>query len=203
MTHTAMHTAAGHAPDRDVSAAGAPILIAYDGSENARHAIDWAGELFPGRHAVVLYAWEPVEGVAARHGGIGSTAGLSAAGSLRDADAWGHDAAVRVAAAGAELARAAGLDAEARVEQGALPVWELIVRAADEVGASLVVLGSRGLRGLRSLVLGSVSHQVAHHAHQSVVVVPMPSLTDARRARTAGEPNGAGTSERAAEANAV
>jgi len=161
-----------------------PILFAYDGSENAQHVITWAGDLFAGRRAVVLYAWEPVEGVAALHGGIGSTAGLSATASVRDADAWGQDAAERVAVEGAELARKAGLDAEPRVAQGALPIWELIVRAADELGAALIVLGSRGLRGVRSLMLGSVSHQVAHHAHQPVLVAPLPALTEARRELT-------------------
>ncbi|MGI9089681.1 MAG: universal stress protein [Gemmatimonadaceae bacterium] len=162
------------------SSAG-PIVIAYDGSENARYAIAWAGEFFRNRPTLILYAWEPVEEVAAFHGGIGSLSGLAATESVREADRWGREAAERVAAEGAALARGAGLDAEPRVEQGALPTWELIVRVADEAGAGLIVLGSRGLRGLRSLMLGSVSHQVANHAHQPVAIVPMPMLTDARR----------------------
>ena len=163
-----------------------PILIAYDGSENARDAIEWAGEMFGGRRAVVLYAWEPVEGIAVLHGGIGSTAGASATEGMREADAWGQAAAERVAAEGAELARRAGLDAEPRVMRGALPVWELIVEAADDLDAALILLGSRGLRGLRSLVLGSVSHQVLHNAHQPVLVVPTTALAEARRERSRG-----------------
>jgi nucleotide-binding universal stress UspA family protein len=65
-------------------------------------------------------------------------------------------------------------------------VWETIVRAADEEGAAAIVLGSRGLRGLRSLTLGSVSNQVAQHAHQPVLVIPSPELVDVRRELSTG-----------------
>lgn len=46
-----------------------------------------------------------------------------------------------------------------------------IVRLAEEIGAEMVVLGSRGLGPLRRVVLGSVSNSVVRHAHASVLVV--------------------------------
>lgn len=46
-----------------------------------------------------------------------------------------------------------------------------IVRYAEDVGADLLVLGSRGLGGLRELLLGSVSSAVVHRAHCPVMVV--------------------------------
>lgn len=42
-----------------------PVLIAYDGSPDARAAVKVAGHLFPGAPAVVLYAREPLGAVAA------------------------------------------------------------------------------------------------------------------------------------------
>ena len=43
---------------------------------------------------------------------------------------------------------------------------------AEAKDATLVVVGARGLGGLKSLLLGSVSHQVAHHVPCPVVVIP-------------------------------
>ena len=46
-----------------------------------------------------------------------------------------------------------------------------IVALAEELGARLIVLGSRGLGGIRSALMGSVSHSVVRHAHCPVLVV--------------------------------
>jgi nucleotide-binding universal stress UspA family protein len=52
--------------------------------------------------------------------------------------------------------------------------WAAIVEVADELDASLVVCGTRGLGGVRSLVLGSVSSAVLHRARRPVLVAPEP-----------------------------
>ena len=46
-----------------------------------------------------------------------------------------------------------------------------IVAHAEELGAGLIVVGSRGLGGIRRALMGSVSTSVVRHAHGSVLVV--------------------------------
>ena len=46
-----------------------------------------------------------------------------------------------------------------------------IVTLAEELGAGLIVVGSRGLGGIRRALMGSVSDSVVRHAHCPVLVV--------------------------------
>jgi nucleotide-binding universal stress UspA family protein len=48
---------------------------------------------------------------------------------------------------------------------------EEIVNLAEEMGAGLIVMGSRGLGGVRRALMGSVSDSVVRHAHCPVLVV--------------------------------
>ena len=46
-----------------------------------------------------------------------------------------------------------------------------IVHLAEELGAGLIVMGSRGRRGMRRALMGSISDSVVRHAHCPVMVV--------------------------------
>ncbi|CAA9464756.1 MAG: Universal stress protein UspA and related nucleotide-binding proteins [uncultured Rubrobacteraceae bacterium] len=48
---------------------------------------------------------------------------------------------------------------------------QAIVHLADEIEAGLIVMGSRGLGGLRRALMGSVSDSVVRHAHCPVLIV--------------------------------
>ncbi len=144
-----------------------PLLIAYDGSPFAKAAIEDAGRQLQGwRHAVVLTIREPLEQVP-----FMSTLGTSVdAGTFAKLQESAAQEAAGVAEEGAELARAAGFEAEARVETGPTP-WERIVDVAEELDAGLIVIGSRGLTGLKRAVIGSVAAAVAQHSGRSVLIV--------------------------------
>ncbi len=68
-----------------------------------------------------------------------------------------------------KIITAGGVVAEAHLAIGAPD--EEIVATAEDIGAGLVVMGSRGLSGLRRSLLGSVSESVVSHAHCPVLVV--------------------------------
>jgi nucleotide-binding universal stress UspA family protein len=62
-----------------------------------------------------------------------------------------------------------GTIAQAHLRTGKAPTE--IVDLAEELGAGVVVLGSRGLGGIRRALMGSVSDSVVRHAHCPVLVV--------------------------------
>lgn len=153
------------------------LLIAYDGSPNARSAVEATGALFPGAEAIVFYARQPMESLAAHLQGHPALDGLDGL------DAAMLDASERVAADGAELARTHGLRAEPLVSSTVASASEAIISAAEARDAGLIVLGSRGLRGLTATVLGSTSANVLHHATRPTLVIPSDAVAQARYAR--------------------
>jgi nucleotide-binding universal stress UspA family protein len=48
---------------------------------------------------------------------------------------------------------------------------EEIVKLAHQLQVNLIIIGSRGLNRLKEVILGSVSHQVAHEAGCPVMIV--------------------------------
>jgi nucleotide-binding universal stress UspA family protein len=142
------------------------ILICYDGSDEAGHAIEVAAALLGQRRAVVLDI-APVLTTAESLATISSVVPGTAFEDLNTDDA------VERARAGVELAGRAGFAASARGET-APTTWQGIVDVADEIDAAAIVIGSRGLNGVRERFEGSVSHDVAAHARRPVLIVPPP-----------------------------
>ncbi len=55
------------------------------------------------------------------------------------------------------------------------PAATEIITVSEEIGAGLIVMGSRGLIGLERMAMGSVSESVVRHAHCPVMVVRQKS----------------------------
>lgn len=76
----------------------------------------------------------------------------------------------RIAEDAAESARSIGVDSvHTRVEPG--DYAETILAVTEEIGADMIVVGSRGLGRLKGMLVGSVSQKIIQHARCSVMVV--------------------------------
>jgi nucleotide-binding universal stress UspA family protein len=139
-----------------------PVLLAYDGCDLAKFAIEQAGlQLAPGRDALVVCVWQPADV------GFMPTSGRR----FNAAQATEVQAAAEETAAhGASLAQRAGFRSQSIAVEAA-PTWKGIVAVADEREASLIVLGSHRRTGLVGHLLGSVAAAVVAHSARSVLVV--------------------------------
>src|SRR6478672_696900 len=93
---------------RMAHAAGGPLLVCYDGSDDAKYAIETAATLFPGGHALVVAVWQRLGGLESI-AWAGEPIGMVNFGELERA-ATEHGR--RLAEQGAQIAHEAGLDAE-------------------------------------------------------------------------------------------
>ncbi len=79
-----------------------------------------------------------------------------------------RDSAARKLEKTAQKVKAAGVDAETHLAE--MPPVQAINQAAEKVGADLIVMGTRGLTGLKHVLLGSV-------AERTIRTAPCPVMT--------------------------
>jgi nucleotide-binding universal stress UspA family protein len=136
------------------------ILLATDGSEGARLAATTAADVAErtGSELHVAYIGE-VRSVyhPERHGYLARYEEL-------------REEAQRLLEGQVEQLKAAGgMVAGSHLGMGR-PDEEIVV-LGQEIGAGLIVMGSRGMGGIRRALMGSVSDSVVRHAHCPVLVV--------------------------------
>jgi nucleotide-binding universal stress UspA family protein len=143
------------------------IVIATDGSPQAREAVEYGLDLAAEEHAdaVLLQVMPPVDWARLDRGGVvhplSEVVRVQRAPALEDAE---------------RRAFARGVAARSEIVAGN-PADE-IVAYADSIGADLIVMGSRGRGAVAGTLLGSVSRDVLHESRTPVVVVPSSSRTD-------------------------
>jgi nucleotide-binding universal stress UspA family protein len=151
-----------------MNATDRPALLCYDGSDPSKHAIAAAPSLLAARDAIVVAVWQPITALPSFAWG---------APAMSPADFANVDEQLRartqeLAEEGAGIAREAGLTVEALAIQANGPIWEAIIEVAGERDVAAIVLGSRGLTGLKSVLLGSVSEGVVRRSGRPTLVVP-------------------------------
>jgi nucleotide-binding universal stress UspA family protein len=153
-----------------VAANTQPVLLCFDGSDDAAHAIAGAGRLLGPRPAVVITVlepirlWSPADPATLLEAPVGKL--LSKSMKLEEI---AGEVAEEEVSRGVALARDAGFAAEGRIAHG--KPWRAICDAGDEIDAAAIVLGARGLSRVQSALLGSVSSSVSAHAGRPTLIV--------------------------------
>lgn len=156
-----------------MSADAGPVVVAFDGSASSRHAVGEAARLLSPSRFVVLTVWEP--GLA--YSGVAGSPDASMPQAVDPSVVLEFDDELRkiaedMAAEGVRLAVEAGIataEPLASADQGG--ITRTILGVAEDLGASAIVVGSRGLTGLRARLEGSTSSGVVKRAKCPVLVV--------------------------------
>jgi nucleotide-binding universal stress UspA family protein len=138
------------------------ITVGIDGSSHSARALEWALNEAAIRHAPLTVL--TVHSVAVS-GWSGNPIVLP--GDAEDQEKAYQAAEEMTLKAASQLGEAQPASVTVRAIFG-FPAEELI-KASEN--ADLLVVGSRGAGGFAKLIVGSVSNQVAHHAHCPVTVV--------------------------------
>jgi nucleotide-binding universal stress UspA family protein len=130
------------------------VVVGADASETAAEAVRQAIELvkLTGGRLHIVSAYKPQT--------FSTTGG-------EETGLESGDLAESVLADHGSRARAAGVEAQVHAKSG--PPAEVICDVAEEVNADLIIVGNKGMVGMRR-VLGSVPNSVAHHAPCSVLI---------------------------------
>jgi nucleotide-binding universal stress UspA family protein len=148
-----------------------PVLFCFDGSDGSRHALHAAADMLAPRAAVVLTVWETIATRLASNG-LSTGFGVSYVPDEGALDEREESAAQEAADEGVRAGVERGWEATGRIERADIAVWRTIADVGDEIDASLIVCGARGLSAVKRAILGSVSEAVLHHCHRAVLIYP-------------------------------
>jgi nucleotide-binding universal stress UspA family protein len=140
----------------EASRADGPIIICYDGSDEAIDAVAFAATVFPGAAAMVVTVWKLI--VEEQLAGPGAAPPIS---DPVEANERARTAARSLAREGAQRASDAGLEAE-------------------PVAIELVVCGT-GRSGVMYALPGSLASSLVQHVSRPVLVVPSAEAAEKRR----------------------
>ena len=134
------------------------ILLAVDGSEHAVKAAQIAGNIARSMEAslVIVTAFDPIPGYLGE-----PDRGRVTSAHMREAEEAMEKGQQEVGEIRGEV--------QTEILEG--PAAEAILKVAETHGSDLIVMGTRGRGGLRSLIIGSQSQKVVSHAECPVLLV--------------------------------
>jgi nucleotide-binding universal stress UspA family protein len=141
---------------------GDSIVVGTDGSESAQLAVKEAVRLAKALDAEVhvVSAYEPLRGAHIEGAARGAAAVWQ---PLPDSQVEG------ILSQTAAAVKVQGLSVTTHaVERDPA---DALIAVAEKVGASIIVVGSKGMHGARRLALGNVPNQVSHRARCHVLIV--------------------------------
>lgn len=156
------------------------ILLALDGSREAAEATEAAIEISnaTGSELHVLFALSPELGLAPAHALASERYEAMLVQAKHNARAFVDERANRIEVEGGRVK-------DAHLAFGKPD--EEIVKLGEELEAGMIVMGSRGLGGMRRALMGSVSDSVVRHAHCPVLVVRSDRARHAASSMSSGE----------------
>ena len=131
------------------------IVVGFDGSDNARKALARAAEIANGATVAVVSATSPSTFM--RDPGVSKE------------DPADVEARTQALAEARKYLEEKGITGQYITGHG--NPADVIVAEAEDSGADLIIVGTRGHNAARRVVLGSVSTNVVHHATVDVLVV--------------------------------
>ena len=157
-------------PDGRPADTRAPVLLAYDGSGSADHAVRAAVHLLRPRPALVACAWKS----AAYAVGVAMLAipdDVARKGAAGLDEAARHEAESHARAAATQL-EGAGWSCETAALRTARSVPGAIIVAGEDHDAAIIVTGTRGRSRMAAALLGSTAEAIVRHAGRPVLLVP-------------------------------
>ena len=147
------------------------ILVCTDGSGQSQKAIDAASKIAGGcnvAEVAVIHVYEPSKNGPYRvEGNETLTEDLTR--QLREFNEQEKEKSKKILSEAAILFANKNIKVNTILKEGSAA--ETIVSVASEEGFDIVVLGSRGLSGLKKMFLGSVSNAVLHEIKSNVLIV--------------------------------
>jgi len=150
------------------------VIIGFDGEPASVQAVQEAGALFAPKPALVVFVWAAgrsfEEATLPETGGLEEPGGVLDFGNAFEVERAASDQAQEIADQGAELARKAGLQADALTVPHEETVADELIKVAREHDAAALVVGMHERRRLTRLGAGKTLADLLHAAPCPVLV---------------------------------